>query len=468
MFSLQLFRSDLISAMKLPDSLQMDSSSYFTVKEAWRREWEVGVQVCVSPEQMPKPAARLIHNSPEISKDFRMPPSLYTEETTESRYVEYDLDDMDVNWLEQVNLQRKFRALAGPDGLSEDTFREAIIALETKCQQNMACAVVTDETLGIEYDEETVCDVCRDRESEDTNDMIFCDVCNLCVHQACYGLPTIPRGRWLCKTCSTGERDTPCMLCLNSGGALKRVRPGNTNWAHLSCALWIPEVKIGNAEKMEPITNTEDIPASRWNLVCCVCRRKGGACVQCSHPHCVTAYHITCAFSSGLETHTRLDVRNNGVIHESYCPKHSPAAPLPHHQTPQPLTPEERHEPLFPAPASPRAVPHVHFSRYSGTLSLPPSKDLHSPLQLLETQESFATQSSPPLTFAHRDNQCRTEGRTGSRQPVRSRGRPKLSQNHLHPPEPGEGQKPGIHGTEEGESEKEDVELPARNPGVGV
>ena len=26
----------------------------------------------------------------------------------------------------------------------------------------MACAVVTDETLGIEYDEETVCDVCRD------------------------------------------------------------------------------------------------------------------------------------------------------------------------------------------------------------------------------------------------------------------------------------------------------------------
>ena len=35
------------------------------------------------------------------------------------------------------------------------------------------------------------------------------------------------------------------------------------------------------------------------------------------HPHCVTAYHITCAFSSGLETHTRLDVRNkDGVIHE--------------------------------------------------------------------------------------------------------------------------------------------------------
>jgi hypothetical protein len=363
----KLFRSDLISAMKLPDSLQMDSSSYFTVKEAWRREWEVGVQVCVSPEQMPKPAARLIDNSPEFPKDLRMPPSLYTEETTESRYVEYDLDDMDVNWLEQVNLQRKFRALAGPDGLSEDTFRDAIVALETKCQQNMACAVVTDETLGIEYDEETVCDVCRDRESEDTNDMIFCDMCNLCVHQACYGLPTIPRGRWLCKTCFIGEQDTPCVLCLNSGGALKRVRPGNTNWAHLSCALWIPEVKIGNAEKMEPITNTEDIPASRWNLVCCVCRKKGGACVQCSHPHCVTAYHITCAFSSDLETHTRLDVRNNGVIHESYCPKHSPL----HHS---PTTKPPSHSPQ-----------KKHMSHYS---------------QLQQVREQFHTYTSPD-TLAH-------------------------------------------------------------------
>ena len=33
----------------------------------------------------------------------------YTEETTESQYVQYDMDDMDLNWLGQVNLQRKFR-----------------------------------------------------------------------------------------------------------------------------------------------------------------------------------------------------------------------------------------------------------------------------------------------------------------------------------------------------------------------
>ena len=41
-------------------------------------------------------------------------------------------------------------------------------------------------------------------------------------------------------------------------------RPG-TGWAHMSCALWIPEVKIGNIEKMEPITNIEGIPVSDIN-----------------------------------------------------------------------------------------------------------------------------------------------------------------------------------------------------------
>ena len=41
----QLFRADLISAMKLPDSVPMEAGSFLTIKEPWRTEWEVGVQV---------------------------------------------------------------------------------------------------------------------------------------------------------------------------------------------------------------------------------------------------------------------------------------------------------------------------------------------------------------------------------------------------------------------------------------
>lgn len=38
-------------------------------------------------------------------------------------------------------------------------------------------------------------------------------------------------------------------------------------WAHLLCAMWIPEVVIGNQSFMEPIDGIEDIPKQRWKLV---------------------------------------------------------------------------------------------------------------------------------------------------------------------------------------------------------
>lgn len=52
----------------------------------------------------------------------------------------------------------------------------------------------SEEGLGIEYDENVICDVCRSPDSEDGNEMVFCDSCNICVHQACYGITVIPDG----------------------------------------------------------------------------------------------------------------------------------------------------------------------------------------------------------------------------------------------------------------------------------
>ena len=40
----------------------------------------------------------------------------------------------------------------------------------------------------------------------------------------------------------------------------------------MSCALWIPEVKIANVDRMEPVTNIDAIPVSNvadtepWNM----------------------------------------------------------------------------------------------------------------------------------------------------------------------------------------------------------
>jgi len=41
----QLFRADLITAMKVSDLRQLQPGSYLTIKEPWRKEWEIGVQV---------------------------------------------------------------------------------------------------------------------------------------------------------------------------------------------------------------------------------------------------------------------------------------------------------------------------------------------------------------------------------------------------------------------------------------
>lgn len=60
--------------------------------------------------------------------------------------------------------------------------------------------------------------------------------------KACYGILKVPEGSWLCRTCVLGIHPQ-CLLCPKRGGAMKATRTG-TKWAHVSCALWIPEVKL--------------------------------------------------------------------------------------------------------------------------------------------------------------------------------------------------------------------------------
>lgn len=170
----------------------------------------------------------------------------------------------------------------GLSKISELSFEQTMEELERQSWANMQTLLKTEECFGMEYDENVICDVCRavskfdnnlffnslfivnlyllQPDSEEGNEMVFCDRCNICVHQACYGILSIPPGPWLCKPCTLGLRP-PCQLCPNQGGALKATRGGST-WAHVACALWIPEVSIGCVEKMEPITKISSIPVS--------------------------------------------------------------------------------------------------------------------------------------------------------------------------------------------------------------
>ncbi|KAJ8266875.1 hypothetical protein GJAV_G00135690 [Gymnothorax javanicus] len=319
----EVFRTDFITAMKLPDSAQLSPEEFYVLSDSWRQEWEKGVQVPANVEAIPEPVVRVL---PEVcripfyaSSQTRGFADLVQGDTRPPAepLSHYDLDDLDVSWLEIVNAE--FRELALPE-LDELTMERVLVELERRCHDNMQLAIETEEGLGIEYDEDVVCDVCRSPEGEDGNEMVFCDKCNVCVHQACYGILKVPLGNWLCRTCALGVQPK-CLLCPKRGGALKPTRSG-TKWVHVSCALWIPEVSIGCPEKMEPITKVSHIPASRWALSCSLCREHTGTCIQCSTPSCIVAFHVTCAFDHCLEMRTIL-AENDEVRFKSYCLEHS-------------------------------------------------------------------------------------------------------------------------------------------------
>ena len=77
---------------------------------------------------------------------------------------------------------------------------------------------------------------------------------------------TVPTGPWYCRKCESQERAARvrCELCPNKDGALKRT--DNGGWAHVVCALYIPEVRFGNVATMEPIILAL-VPQERFNKV---------------------------------------------------------------------------------------------------------------------------------------------------------------------------------------------------------
>ncbi|XP_066562167.1 protein Jade-3 isoform X2 [Amia ocellicauda] len=319
--------------MKLPDSHHINPEEYYLLADTWKQEWEKGVQVPASPDTIPLPSVRIIAEKPKESLYSR--PRKYIQcsspEPAEPGYINilelaesmcrYDLDDIDLYWLQELNVELEDM---GERFVDELTMERVMEALERQCHDNMNHAIETEEGLGIEYDEDVICDVCRSPDSEEGNDMVFCDKCNICVHQACYGILKVPEGSWLCRTCVLGIHPQ-CLLCPKKGGAMKATRAG-TKWAHVSCALWIPEVSIACPERMEPITKVSHIPPSRWALVCSLCKLKTGACIQCSVKSCIVAFHVTCAFEHSLQMKTILD-EGDEVKFKSYCLKHSKPKP---------------------------------------------------------------------------------------------------------------------------------------------
>jgi flagellar biosynthesis GTPase FlhF len=170
------------------------------------------------------------------------------------------------------------------------------------------------------------CGVCGDRDFDEGNQIVFCDGCNVAVHQECYGVERIPEGPWFCDRCTSENPDSVrCELCPMEIGAFKRCvdPPGASptragqRWAHLICALYIPGPRVVDTRRMGPIAGLEQVDTARRALVCSVCGVKAGVCIQCSEPRCYAAFHATCALLHGLW----METRDDRLLH--YCRKHS-------------------------------------------------------------------------------------------------------------------------------------------------
>eukprot|EP00069_Balaena_mysticetus_P008131 bmy_05850T0 len=237
--------------------------------------------------------------------------------------VEYDMDEEDLAWLDMVNEKRR---VDGHSLVSADTFELLVDRLEKESYLESRSSGAQQSLI----DEDAFCCVCLDDECHNSNVILFCDICNLAVHQECYGVPYIPEGQWLCRCClQSPSRPVDCVLCPNKGGAFKQTSDGH--WAHVVCAIWIPEVCFANTVFLEPIEGIDNIPPARWKLTCYICKQKGlGAAIQCHKVNCYTAFHVTCAQRAGLfmKIEPMRETSLNGTIFTvrktAYCEAHSP------------------------------------------------------------------------------------------------------------------------------------------------
>ncbi|KAF8825627.1 hypothetical protein HHX47_DHR6000201 [Lentinula edodes] len=233
-----------------------------------------------------------------------------------ARQVEYDMDEQDKEWLDNLNAERRKEQM---DKISYETFEIIMDRLEKEwfdLTKNMPKADFAMPS------EDSTCAICDDSEGENSNAIVFCDGCNLAVHQDCYGVPYIPEGQWLCRKCTVSpENPVTCILCPNEGGAFKQTVNGE--WVHLLCAIWVPETRVANEVFMEPVIGVDKISKQRWKLKCSICDIREGACIQCAKTSCFLAFHTTCARNEKLLLPMK-STQAESVTLTCYCDKHLP------------------------------------------------------------------------------------------------------------------------------------------------
>lgn len=225
-----------------------------------------------------------------------------------------------------------------------ETFEWIIQWLEKRAFKASANAELYSDRHAAQFDD-TPCNICRMRESDDLNQILICDGCEVAVHQQCYGVRSIPEGAWRCEACAQKLNPSGliCELCMSVGGGvfkpitnfhpifsdadlpeqeswrIKKLRKQSTySWGHVQCAMWLAMAGIEKEDGEGAIVQR---PAKRIDLDsrCNLCSREKGATTKCSEFGCNARFHILCAQKKAFALFTS---RSRYV---AYCDAHTPS-----------------------------------------------------------------------------------------------------------------------------------------------
>mmetsp|Transcript_14888 Transcript_14888/g.36135 ORF Transcript_14888/g.36135 Transcript_14888/m.36135 type:complete len:2037 (+) Transcript_14888:2150-8260(+) len=187
----------------------------------------------------------------------------------------------------------------------------------------------------LEQDMNAVCSICGDGDVTPDNQILFCEACDIPIHQMCYGVEKVPEGDYYCVACKHFKRDKMkedansraltsstrareplpvlpirCELCPVQYGAYVRCElpkdaPPNavTKWVHMGCAKW-QGLNFSGSGQLNPEC-VEDVTAlkrefRRLDYACDICKGKRGAYHKCSDAGCDKWMHMACAQICGL------------------------------------------------------------------------------------------------------------------------------------------------------------------------
>ncbi|PFH32011.1 PHD-finger domain-containing protein [Besnoitia besnoiti] len=224
--------------------------------------------------------------------------------------------------------------------------------------------------LSIDLDDDgTRCDICGNYDSLPGHDeILFCDGCDVAVHQTCYCVASVPDADWYCQYCENKNRAKEnvnklrrlagktaaktsdklkveralraeidrlekekqpicvlpkrCPLCPRSFGAHVRCGEGSQAWIHVHCAVWLPEAWITRVDDSGGLL---DMPAWRFEKTCDICGVDEGAVINCFVENCPAVFHPICAAFAGygLNLTGQIDFqRKNDSSYHAFCLRH--------------------------------------------------------------------------------------------------------------------------------------------------